>query len=701
MRKGTPHPTASDTPPVDAPAPRRGRSQASRLLRSSRRGEERFKEALNDDVTLSDFTNLLSSSSAAICLLSFETPILCDTNEWSFTDALYATPSRCVQANLSFARSRSCKDPTQLIGQNLTTLFPDALGYRGMFQAWHNHHLSRDGFEWHIKTSTATSLPLHVACYGLIKGNGLHRLWIIVRELAKKSGAPHASTAHEHHLRTLLDQPGVLFIRTYPDGTVSFCTEEAKVGLGIGSDGAANIDSILGRRCHPSDRPSVEKLTFHRHLRSLTPTRTTIRLITEHRGLRTYSVSQIPSSIGGDVKYYDIIAFETAAVGDEPGAFLTSGFIHDANNHLFIASANVQAAQAALAEHHPAMKTLTAALSAMTQASAIYTQSRTRESAITHHPTTVDVGREFQDVIAQCEPLLGEGVTLSTRVKAGIFFIRVDPTHLRQILTNLILNALEALKGGGSVTLAATRKGKDPTQRCPIQGDELVCVSVSDTGPGIEPSILDTIFTPFVSTKSATQPRGLGLAMVRALIETNNGEISATSAPGIGTTFTFCLPSVESCQQASVDTLSPQAARALNVLVADDEPHIRDILKGALTARGHSTTLCRDGRSLLAKLRSTTKSFDAIIVDDSMPGSSGTEIVEAIRAITSEAPVILISGDPSAEARFKKPPSEMTFLAKPFPLEKLYSALETVASRTASTKPLAPLRRKTAVTSIE
>ena len=704
MRKGRPHPTASETPSVDASAPRRPRSQTSRLLRSSRRGKGHLQSAHNDDLTLSDFTNLLGFSSAGICLLSFAIPVPCDINEWSFVDALYTTPSKCLQANLSFARTRSKTAPEELIGRDLKALFPESLGFRDMFQAWHNHHLSRDGFEFQLTTTNDKSSTLHVACYGQIVGNGLHRMWIITREIAKRTPTNRSATTGEHHLRALLDQPGVLFVRAYPDGAISFYTEETRRGLGIDRRTGPTVETVLGPRCHPSDRQAFESLTFQRHLRTAKPTRVTVRLITETRGIRAYSIQQIPFLVGDEIAWFDIIAVEPPVVVGKPATFLASGFAHDANNHLLIASANVESAARMLGETHGALKPLHAALSAITQTSAIYTQGRKLEYGITPNPTIVDVGQEFAQSIAQCQPLLSDTVTLSTPVKPGEIFVRIDPTHFRQILTNLIINANEALRERGTITLSATRKGRDPEQRCPIRGHEVVCVSVSDNGPGIELPVLETIFTPFFTTKSSSTPRGLGLAMVKTLIERNDGEISATSAQGIGTTFTLCLPSgaAQPLNSERGAQNQPPPFRALSILIADDEESVREIFEGALTARGHRATIRSDAGSLLATLEEEHAAFDAIIIDDGMPNSSGPELVSAIREIHPEIPILVVSGDPSAASRMEVRDQRTSFLGKPFTFEKLYSKIETASGEPSrSGEAIVPLQKKRAAVPTE
>ncbi|MEY4670005.1 MAG: hypothetical protein RL518_2704 [Pseudomonadota bacterium] len=696
MRKGTPHPTASDTPSVDAPAAPSSRDQAKRLLRSKRRGDDQFQTVANDDPTLSDLTSLIRFSSAAISLISFSSPIPCDVDAWTFSNALYTTPSRCLQANLRLARAHAKEVPEELLGCSLVELFPESLGFREMFQVWHHHHLSRDGFEWHTTDSTGKTTTLHVACYGHIVENGLHRLWIITRDISKRVQNSRSMANTERHFRSLLEQPGVLFLRSYEDGTLAFFTEQTREALSIHDDTEHTVDAILAARCHPGDRQTIEQLAFQRHLRSTTPLRTSLRLITEKRGLRSYSIHQLPYQTSNDIHFYDTVAVEQSTEERHPPPFLLSGLTHDANNHLLIASANIQKAERALGEGHPALEPLRAALSALSQTSAIHTQVRQLQDGVTPQPANLDVGEVFQDVITECKAALPTTMRLTTTVEPGAIYVRMDPTHLRQVLANLILNARDAMQGHSSITLSATLKGKDVLDRCTLPCEKVVCISVSDNGPGIELPILETIFKPFVSTKRSSTPRGLGLAMVKDLIERNNGQVSATSAQGIGSTFTLCLPAGTRTAPSGVAiaSLAPSIFRPLNVLVADDEAHVRQVFDGALSSRGHLVTLCKDGSSLLEKLTKESHGVDVVIVDDGMPGSSGGELVRAIQRLRSDIPVIVVSGDPLAAMRVHESASSAHFLAKPFTLEQLYATVESLAEQKHIPIPIVPLGGK-------
>jgi signal transduction histidine kinase/ActR/RegA family two-component response regulator len=655
-----------------------------------------FQQSDNNDLTLADLLGLVQSSSAGIAFLSFSTPISLDVDSRSFADLLYSAPSTCLQVNQSFAQSRSYDSPAPLLGKSLETLFPARLGFKEMFEHWHRHNLTREGFEWHTADSVGRPVTQHVACYAHCVNKALLRVWIITRDISAMIQAIRANARNENHFRGLLNQPGVLFLRVYTDGTVSFCTNETKKALDLEIAAIQTIDEILSPRCHPEDREALQRLAFKRHQLSLDQARESIQLVGQRAGLRRYVLNQIPHYTGDEIDYYDIIGLQAGNAPSAPPSFLASGLAHDANNHLFIATAHIQNAERSLGESHPVTTSLRAALSAISQSSEIYNQAMMLEAGIAPLLTEIDVGMFFEEVVSQVCAIMPVDIALTTTVKPGAIHVRADRIHLRQILTNLILNARDALGRTGNITLSATIRGRDPTIGCPIQESEVVVISVSDNGPGIDPSILQTVFTPFFSTKKSSTPRGLGLAMVKTLIERNHGQVSATSAEGIGTTFTLCLPASSSGPRESAQPTrcAPHPIRPLAVLIADDDANIREVFREALFVRGHSPTVCENGETLLIALENSPRVFDAVIIDEDMPGTSGPELLKAIHAKRPRMPIILTSGDPLAAQRLTEDNHQCTFLPKPCTFEALYHTVETFVATMRPTDRLITVRRK-------
>ncbi len=692
MRKGFPHSTASESSPPETPMAPHYRGSKPR----SEHDHAPFQHPQNNDLTLGDLVGLVQASSAGIAFISFPNPISHDVDSQTFAELLYSSPSECLEANQSFARFRSYESPGPLLGQSLGTLFPERLGFKEMFEHWHRHNLTREGFEWHTVDSAGRPSTQHVACYGHCVNNALHRVWIITRDISAMIQAIRANARNENHFRGLLNQPGMLFLRVYTDGTVAFYTDETQKALGLESASTQTLDEILSPRCHPEDREALKRLAFKRHQLSMEAARESVRLVGERAGVRQYVLNQIPHYTGDDVDHYDIVGLDTGDEHSLPPSFLASGLAHDANNHLFIAAAHIQNAQQSLGDSHPAVASLRAALSAIDQSSEIFNQARNLTGGLPTTATDIDVGTILEEVSSELHAIMPVDIALTTAVKQGRIYVRADRTHLRQILTNLILNAREACGSSGKITLSATIRGRDSTIGCPIQESEVACISVSDNGAGINREILPTIFTPFISTKRSRSPRGLGLAMVKTLIERNKGQVSATSAEGIGTTFTLCLPasSGESRGVARPKRLAPHPIRPLSVLVADDDATIREIFREALLARGHTPIVCENGDALLMTLEDSPRVFDAVIIDHDMPGTAGSALLKAIQAKRPMMPIIITSGDPSAVVRLPEDTRQWRFLPKPCTFAELYQTVETVVTTAQPSDPLVTLRRK-------
>ncbi|MBC7316914.1 MAG: response regulator, partial [Chloroflexi bacterium] len=206
-----------------------------------------------------------------------------------------------------------------------------------------------------------------------------------------------------------------------------------------------------------------------------------------------------------------------------------------------------------------------------------------------------------------------------------------NPSELRRVISNLILNAVDAMPEGGTLTIQTGREG------------DWNWVRVTDTGVGIPPEVAAHLFTPFFTTKGGT---GLGLTVSKAIVQRHGGEISFESAPGHGTTFCVRLP-------VAGDVGNPSSAGSKNrpekrlrqgcrVLVVDDEPVVRELLKRLLERLGQVVTLVSSGREALTLLHEG--SFDLLVTDLGMPDISGRQVAHEARALHPDLPIILTTG---------------------------------------------------------
>jgi signal transduction histidine kinase/CheY-like chemotaxis protein len=205
-----------------------------------------------------------------------------------------------------------------------------------------------------------------------------------------------------------------------------------------------------------------------------------------------------------------------------------------------------------------------------------------------------------------------------------------DAAGLREALTNLVFNALDAMPQGGRLTL-----------RTAMDGERVRC-EVEDTGVGMPADVRERVFEPFFSTKSE-KGSGLGLSIVYGIVTRLGGEIAVESTPGVGSVFRLWLPMADERSAASaVQPAASGAAPGARVLVVDDEVEVRRALIDMLTLDGHVALPCPDGATALRALE--TETFDLVLTDLGMPGLDGWEVARAVKQRHPEMPVGLITG---------------------------------------------------------
>jgi GAF domain-containing protein/CheY-like chemotaxis protein len=275
------------------------------------------------------------------------------------------------------------------------------------------------------------------------------------------------------------------------------------------------------------------------------------------------------------------------------------------------------------------------------------TQSRWREEPVSRG-IVIEVRTELQPV----PPILG------------------DAAELREALTNLILNAVDAMPGGGTLTLVTRAT------------DDHVEVAVTDTGVGIPAAVRDKIFDPFFTTKGP-QGTGLGLSLTYGIVSRHGGFVTLDSEEGRGSTFRLSFPSA-----ASVETPAPAPARAepgpvrpLRCLVVDDEEPVRAMLADAVESAGHHATVVEGGAEAIARVRA--ERFDVVLTDLAMPRISGWQVARAVKQIAPRVPVFLVTGfgvELSPEER--RAHGVDLVLVKPLQIQEIHDALAE-AARTA------------------
>ncbi len=251
--------------------------------------------------------------------------------------------------------------------------------------------------------------------------------------------------------------------------------------------------------------------------------------------------------------------------------------------------------------------------------------------------------------------IVEETIEIRLDLHDNLPMVPCDTNQFTQVLMNLILNARDAMDGRGVITIKTDRCiMQEPVhEEKPRTGQRWsVCISVTDTGTGIDEHHLQTIFDPFFTTKAVGKGTGLGLSIVYSVVQSHGGTVKVSSQKGEGTTFTISLPVPEAAALANdspfYDKLPVQDSSRISgketILIAEDEDVLRDMLSTFFRSLGYTIVAADDGEEAITLFSAEPEKYRLIISDMLMPNKGGIELFQEIRAIRPQAKFILVTG---------------------------------------------------------
>lgn len=326
---------------------------------------------------------------------------------------------------------------------------------------------------------------------------------------------------------------------------------------------------------------------------------------------------------------------------------LAGGIAHDFNNLLTAIMGNISFAKVLLDSTHKSYTPLTEA-----------EKASVRAGELAHQLLTFARGGEPIKKAVSPQHLVKETISLVLRgsnVKAildindDIHAIEADEGQLSQVFNNIVINATQAMPGGGTLMVTARNEVLAAKNSLSLPSGAYIRLTFADQGCGISDDDLKKIFDPYFTTKS--EGNGLGLASVHSIIKRHGGHIEVSSAVGKGTTFTILLPSLGDIYTKLQSDIAIQAKgghRGGSILVMDDEEMIRDIASSMLTHLGYDVTTCAGGDEAIELYKNSIESgtpFLAVIMDLTIPGGlGGKKAAEQIRSLFPDACLIVSSG---------------------------------------------------------
>lgn len=367
----------------------------------------------------------------------------------------------------------------------------------------------------------------------------------------------------------------------------------------------------------------------------------------------------------------------------------TSGIAHDFNNSLAAISGWVRVAQEDLPARHPSDTSLEQALKSIRYASGLMKQllSFSRQSAPRMEPLRLgSVLEEVRSLVAM--GLMGR-CTLNIDVRTQADWIQADPTQMKQVIVNLLINACDAMNGQGVITLvldsqAGQAAPQDATPwaiGAPPCG-RTVTLSVRDEGPGIAPEHLDRIFDPFFTTKAAGKGTGLGLSVVHGIMARHGGTVGVRSELGAGACFLLTLPGLAQAVEAveAADAAAPATAPR-RLLYAEDEAPVREAWCALLERHGWVVTCAQDGEEAWDRFQADNGRWDVVLTDHCMPRLTGLQLAWRISATDAPPPLVLMSGQMvAADEALVKAAGLHAVLHKPVDQAELLRVLDAAVS---------------------
>jgi len=301
-------------------------------------------------------------------------------------------------------------------------------------------------------------------------------------------------------------------------------------------------------------------------------------------------------------------------------------------------------------------------------------------------PEAINIADILDETINMLQPTLPASIKLQTQIAAGTPPVMMDKTQLQQVIINICVNAKDAMAAEGGLSIRLEYR-ENMAVRCDschasVSGD-YVDLSISDTGTGIDSSLLNHIFDPFFTTKEIGKGTGMGLSVVHGILHQHRAHLHIETHLEVGTTFHLLFPAagkgVTSRQPpaGAFKSINPAFGTGKHILVVDDEELILHYLKSLLEMYGFEITITTSSVEALELIKHNSNDYDLLITDQTMPSITGLGLIRELQSMNVDIPVILCSGySEKVNAENARELGVMAFIAKPLSQSELLDNLQ-------------------------
>jgi CheY-like chemotaxis protein len=329
---------------------------------------------------------------------------------------------------------------------------------------------------------------------------------------------------------------------------------------------------------------------------------------------------------------------------------LAGGVAHDFNNLLTVIHGYSELMLNSLDQNSRLRQDVQEIMHASDRASSLTRQLLAFSRKQVLQPQVLDLNADVSNMDKMLRRMIGEDIELVTLLVKDLGRIKADPGQIEQVLLNLAVNAKDAMRNGGKLTIETANVKLDENyarSHVDVTPGNYVMLSMSDTGVGMTPETKERIFEPFFTTKEKGKGTGLGLSTVYGIIQQSGGNIWVYSEPGLGTTFKIYLPTIEgdteSFRPAAVPTKLLQGSET--VLLVEDEEMVRKLACTVLEKKGYRVLEASSGDKALDVVQGQNGNpIHLMVTDVVMPGMSGRQLADRLVSLRPELKVLYMSG---------------------------------------------------------
>jgi two-component system cell cycle sensor histidine kinase/response regulator CckA len=371
-------------------------------------------------------------------------------------------------------------------------------------------------------------------------------------------------------------------------------------------------------------------------------------------------------------------------------AVMAGGVAHDFNNLLCGVVGNAEIAQRKVPPEAPPLLShcLSEILNFAGEAAQLSKQMLAYAGKRSLAIQPLQINSEVTSALRLLHGTVSSKARLVLDLAEGLPEVAADGFQLRQVVTNLVLNALDAMEGTRGVLTLRTERLRleaEPAKRYPLEPGDYVKVTVEDTGTGIAADARERLFEPFFSTKAPG--RGMGLAAAAGIVRTHRGWLGVDTSSERGTQFGVVLPVAQRCtpklESTPIAAVAPLGAR--NILLIDDEPAVRIVTSRLLNELGHHVVTADSGQRGLELFSKQPHAIDLVVLDLTMPETPGQQVLDELRLVRRDVSVVITSGFQAQDAsKLLQVPNVIGFLDKPHTLGNLKVVLAGLGTRAVS-----------------